>query len=61
MEDGGRLAPMAAELVERLAIFVAVRRFPGMGATDSRSLHMVVMPAWNMSFVDLLVFAVDGF
>jgi hypothetical protein len=39
MEDGGRLAPMAAELVYRLAILVAVRRFPGMGAADSRSLR----------------------
>lgn len=39
MEDGGRLAPMAAELVDRLAILVAVRRFPGMGAADSRSLR----------------------
>jgi hypothetical protein len=39
MEDGGRLAPMAAELVDRLAISVAVRRFPGMGAAESRSLR----------------------
>jgi hypothetical protein len=39
MEDGGRLAPMAAELVDRLAILVAARRFPGMGAPDSRSLR----------------------
>ena len=39
MEDGGRLAPMAAELVDRLAILVAVRRFPGMGVADSRSLR----------------------
>jgi hypothetical protein len=39
MEDGDRLAPMAAELVDRLAISVAVRRFPGMGAADSRSLR----------------------
>jgi hypothetical protein len=39
LEDGGRLAPMAAELVDRLAILVAVRRFPGMGATDFRSLR----------------------
>jgi hypothetical protein len=38
VEDGGRLAPMAAELVDRLAILVAVRRFRGMGAADSRSL-----------------------
>jgi hypothetical protein len=39
MEDGGRLAPMAAELIDRLAILVDVRRFPGMGAADSRSLR----------------------
>jgi hypothetical protein len=39
MEDGGRLAPMAAELVDRLAILVAVRRFLGMGVADSRSLR----------------------
>jgi hypothetical protein len=39
MEDGGRLAPMAAELVDRLAILVASRRFPGVGAADSRSLR----------------------
>jgi hypothetical protein len=39
MEDGGRLAPMAAELVDRLAIFVVVRRFPSMGVADSRSLR----------------------
>jgi hypothetical protein len=39
MEDGGRLAPMAAELVDRLAILVAVRRFLGMGAADYRSLR----------------------
>jgi hypothetical protein len=37
MEDGGRVAPMAAELVDRLAILVVVRRFPSMGAADSRS------------------------
>jgi hypothetical protein len=29
---------MPAELVDRLAILVAIRRFHGMGATDSRSL-----------------------
>jgi hypothetical protein len=39
MEDGGRLAPMAAELVDRLAILVVVRRFPDMGAPNSRSLR----------------------
>jgi hypothetical protein len=39
MEDGGRLGPMAVELVNRLATIVAVRRFPGRGAADSRSLR----------------------
>jgi hypothetical protein len=39
MEDGGRLAPLAAELVDRLAILVAVCRFFGMEAIDSRSLR----------------------
>jgi hypothetical protein len=39
MEDGGRLAPMAAELVYRLAILVAVRRFHSMGVADSHSLR----------------------
>jgi hypothetical protein len=39
VEDGGRWAPMAVELVDRIAILVAVRRFLGMGAADSRSLR----------------------
>jgi hypothetical protein len=39
MEDGGRLAPMADELVDRLTILVAVRCFLDMGAADSRSLR----------------------
>jgi hypothetical protein len=39
LKDGSRLAPMAGELVDRMAILVAVRRFPGMGAADSRSLR----------------------
>jgi hypothetical protein len=39
MEYGGRLAPMAAQLVDRLAILVAFRRFHGMGAADSRPLR----------------------
>jgi hypothetical protein len=30
---------MAAELVDRLAILVAVRRFRGMGVANSRSLR----------------------
>jgi hypothetical protein len=37
MEDVSRLAPMAAELVDRLAILMAVRRFHGMGVVESRS------------------------
>jgi hypothetical protein len=37
--DGGRLAPMAVELVDRLDILATIRRFHGMGATDSRSLR----------------------
>jgi hypothetical protein len=38
-EDGGWLAPMTLELVDRLSIMVAIRRFLGMGAADSRSLR----------------------
>jgi hypothetical protein len=39
MEDGGGLTPMPAEVVDRLAIFVEVRRFLGMGVANSRSLR----------------------
>jgi hypothetical protein len=39
LEDGGRLAPMAAGLVDRLTILVAVSRFPGMGVAGPRSLR----------------------
>jgi hypothetical protein len=39
MEDGSRLAPIADELVDRLAILVGFRRFHGMGVADSRSLR----------------------
>jgi hypothetical protein len=39
IEERGRLAPMAAELVDRQAILVAVRRFRGMGIANSRSLR----------------------
>jgi hypothetical protein len=38
-EDEGRLAPKAAQLVDRLDILVAVRRFLGMGVADSRFLR----------------------
>jgi hypothetical protein len=50
LEDEGRLAPTAVELVDRLAISVAVRRFPSMGSADSRSLQSIVM-----------LFAIDSF
>jgi hypothetical protein len=39
MEHMGRLAQMADDLVDRMAILVAVRRFPGMGVADSQSLR----------------------
>jgi hypothetical protein len=39
LEDGGRLTPMVADLVDRLVILVAIRRFPSMDAVDSRSLR----------------------
>jgi hypothetical protein len=39
LEDGGRLALMPLELVDRLPILVAVRRFPCMGVAGSRSLR----------------------
>jgi hypothetical protein len=39
MDGAGQMAPMAAELVDRLAILVAVRRSPGLGAADSCSLR----------------------
>jgi hypothetical protein len=39
MEDVGRLAPMATEWVDRMAILVAARRFLDMRAANSRSLR----------------------
>jgi hypothetical protein len=39
VEDGGRLAPMAVAMVDRLATLVAVRRFHGMDITYSCSLR----------------------
>jgi hypothetical protein len=43
LEDEGRLAPMAAELVDCLEILVAASRFLGMGVADSHSLRFVRM------------------
>jgi hypothetical protein len=34
---------MAVELLDRVAILVAVRRFLGMGATNSRSLRYDIL------------------
>jgi hypothetical protein len=39
LEDGSRLAPIAANLVDRLAILVAVCRFPSMGTSESHFLR----------------------
>jgi hypothetical protein len=62
LENGGRLAPMAAELVDRMAILVAVRRFPGMIVAYTL-VHCVltVMSAFIISFVDLFIFPFDAF
>jgi hypothetical protein len=55
MEDGGRLAPMAAELVDCLAYLMAIRRFPGMGAANSHSMRSdSCVRKQHISFVDLL-------
>jgi hypothetical protein len=49
---------MAAELADRLAILVAVRRFIGMGTADSRSLRFdnYVRMVCFISFVELLLY-----
>jgi hypothetical protein len=39
LEDLGWLFPIAVDLVDRLATLVAYRRFPNMGAADSRALR----------------------
>jgi hypothetical protein len=46
---------MAAELVDRMAILVAIRRFFGIGVAYSRSLRYEVMSVYNISFVELLL------
>jgi hypothetical protein len=62
LEDGGRLALMACELINRLAILVSVRGFHGMGAADSRSLrsdiyvrmHQFVCRSTSIPFIRFL-------
>jgi hypothetical protein len=49
------------ELVDRMAISVVVRRFPGMVAAVSRSLRSKSMSACNILFVDLIMFPFDVF
>jgi hypothetical protein len=56
MEDGGRLVPMAAELVDRLAILVVVRRFPGMVVDSLAPCALTVMSVCCISFVEQLLF-----
>jgi hypothetical protein len=56
LEDGGRLAPMAAELIDRLTSLVAVRRFHGMVVVDSVLCALTVMSVCITSFVKLLMF-----
>jgi hypothetical protein len=54
---------MAADLDDRLAIFVGVRRFPCMGVAASRLLrssNYVRNSACIVLFVDLLIFPFDG-
>jgi hypothetical protein len=62
LEDGGRSAPLAVKLVDRRAIFVAFRRFHGMGDANSRSLHSdmsIRMQHFDISCVDILLFPFD--
>jgi hypothetical protein len=61
LEDGGELAPMAIELVDRLAILVAPRRFHCMGHGDPRSLRLDSYVHMQLSFVDILMFLFDVF
>jgi hypothetical protein len=58
IEDGGRLAPMAAELVEFLAILaVAVRRFHMAWVLLTLApCALTVMSVCYISFVELLIF-----
>jgi hypothetical protein len=57
MENGARLAPIAVEMDDRLAILVAYLRFLGMGDDDSRSLRYdIYARICNISFVLLIMF-----
>jgi hypothetical protein len=54
LEDGGRLAHKAVELVDRVATLVVVCRSCSMGVIDSRYYVLAFTSACNISFVDLL-------
>jgi hypothetical protein len=57
LEDGGRLEPMAAELVDRPAIFVAIYRFLYIWVLLTLVLCvMTIMSVCNISFVARLLF-----
>jgi hypothetical protein len=56
LKDGGRLAPMAAVLADRLAILVVVRRFPCIGVADSPSLRSESYVRMQHLFVEILIF-----
>jgi hypothetical protein len=54
--DGGRLAPMAAELVDRLTILVEVRRFLAWVLLTLAPCAMTIMSVCSISYVELLTF-----
>jgi hypothetical protein len=60
MEEGGRLVPMAAELVDRLATLDGVCCFPGMGVADSSSLGYDIYVRMQHLVVDTLLFPSGG-
>jgi hypothetical protein len=63
MEDRGQLAPMAAKLVDRMAILVAVRRFPSLAWVLLTLVlcALTFMSVCNISFVELLLFLFGAF
>jgi uncharacterized Tic20 family protein len=58
MEDGGRLAPMAAELVDRLAILVVVVASMAWVLLILAPCSLAVMSVCNISFVGILMFLI---
>jgi hypothetical protein len=56
MEEFGRLARTAAELVDRLDILVVVRRFPAWMLLTLALCAWPIMSVCNILFVELLMF-----